>query len=428
MNTNDSRGYVLNGNTVLPLQPTSPTHGLRDPRKPRRVFRVGFLGLLLLPVLVGGGIYAAVSIFAPSTRWIEIMPGSSVISIDEEDVAIVVYSDSSRPGMFEPMFQNRAAAIRLSDGKTLWDERLNDELSSEAVTLAGDSTRVYVGTDEGLVILDASTGAILAEGSGVAGLGTDAVLSASAYGFDPEANAVVALSATGGFVQIPVGGDQAQPADTAVTSRWQGTLSASPFLDTSALTRLADAAATPDGTTFAIESVDEAVARDALVITSPDGRTVSRTELVDAELLPVTGVEPQLGVTLETGQFLKGDFSDIDPDDIEALLDAASRMTGDAVAVPAGFQTGFVLVQHRESVNAERTLLSSVAVSTGQLVDTVEIDGDALRAITGSSGTSAVIAAVPDDPYPNSLYVLEGDGTLRYVGVGGLPWWQGSFD
>ncbi|WP_350351410.1 PA2928 family protein [Microbacterium sp. A8/3-1] len=424
MNTNESRGYVLNGTPVLPLQSTSlPTRGPRDPRKVRRRIRLRFLGFFLAPALIGGVIALVAWISTPPTRDVEILPGSAVISIDEQDVAVVVYADTSRPGMFEPIFQTRATAIRLSDGKALWDQRLNAELASEAATLAGDSSRVYVGTDEGLVILDAATGAIEAQGTGIAGLGADAVLSASAYGYDAEANAVVALSATGGFVQIPVGGVEAQPADPAVASRWQGTLSSSAFLDTSALTRLVDEAMAPDGTTFTIEQLSEAVSRDALVIASSDQQTIRRTELVDAEILPETGVEPQLGVMLDTGQFLEGDFTGVDPDDIEALLEAASRMTGEDIPAPAASGSGFVLVQHRESVNAEKTLLSSVEIATGRIVDTVEMGADAVRAVTGPSGTTAVIAPAPDSWFPNTLLVLDEDGTLRPVGVGVVPWW-----
>ncbi|WP_223622269.1 PA2928 family protein [Microbacterium sp. EST19A] len=424
MNINETRGYVLNGTTVLPLQSTSPpTRGPRDPRKVRRRIRMRFLGFFLAPVIVGGGIFLATWILTPPTRDVEILPGSAIVSIDEQDVAVVVYADTSRPGMFEPLFQTRATAIRLTDGKALWDQRLNEDLANEAIALAGDSSRVYVGTDDGLVILDAATGAIEAQGTGIAGLGADAVLSASAYGYDSEANAVVALAATGGFVQIPLGSLEAQPADAAVASRWQGTLSASAFLDTSTLTRLVDTAIAPDGTTFAIEPVSEAVGRDALVISSPDRTTVSRTDLVDAEILPASGLEPQLGLMLDSGQFLEGDFTGIDADDIEALLEAASRMTGETVLAPAASGSGFLLVQHRESVNADRTLLSSVEIATGRLVDTVEMQTDAVRAMTGPSGTTAVIAAAPDSWFPNTLLVLEEDGALREVAVGVVPWW-----
>lgn len=424
MNINETRGYVLNGTTVLPLQSTSaPTRGPRDPRKVRRRIRMRFLGFFLAPVIIGGGIFLVAWIFTPPTRDVEILPGSAIISIDEQDVAVVVYADTSRPGMFEPIFQTRATAIRLFDGKTLWDQRLNEELANGAVALAGDSSRVYVGTDEGLVILDAATGVTEAHGTGIAGLGADAVLSASAYGYDAEANAVVALAAPGGFVQIPVGALEAQPADAAVASRWQGTLSAAAFLDSAALTRLVDTAIAPDGTTVAIAPVSEAVGRDALVITSPDGKTVSRTELVDAEILPVTGVEPRLGVMLDTGQFLEGDFTGVDADDIEALLEAASRMAGETIPAPAASGTGFALVQHRESVNADGTLLSSVEIATGRLVDTVEMQTDAVRAVTGPSGTTVVIAAAPGSWFPNILLVLDEDGTLRQVAVGTVPWW-----
>ncbi|MDQ0649420.1 hypothetical protein QFZ53_003616 [Microbacterium natoriense] len=164
------------------------------------------------------------------------------------------------------------------------------------------------------------------------------------------------------------------------------------------------------------------------MITSADGRTVRRTELVDAEILPVSEAAP-LGVMLETGQFIEGDFSDVDHDDIEALLEEARAQasSGEATASPAGFGSGYVLVQHRESVNADRRLVSSVSVATGEIVDTVEMGADALRAVTGPSGTTAVIVAEPDSWQPDSLRVLGSDGSLRHVEVGAVPWWAVPF-
>lgn len=429
MNTNESRGYVLNGSTVLLLGTTPvPPRRSHDPHRVRQRIRFRFLGFLFAPVLIGGLIFVATSALTPPTRDLEILPGAAVISIDEQDVAILVYADNSRPGFGEPMFQNRATAIRLSDGTALWDQRLNDELGSEATALAGDSTLVYVATDDGLVILDAATGAIRAQGEGVSGIGAAAVLAASAYGYDVESNSIVALTDSGAVVQMPVGALAASPVDAAVARRWQGTLNAGAFLDTAALTQHVDSATAADGTTVDIKAVAEAVSRDALVITSADGRTIRRTELVDADIIPAAEPSPQ-GILLETGQFLRGDFTGIDPDDVEALLEAASAQAsaGGETAAPAGFDSGCVLVQHRESVNAERLLLSCVSVETGEIVDTVEMGTDALRAITGPSGTTAVIAAVPESWQPDALVVVDVDRSLRHIEVGAVPWWVAPF-
>jgi hypothetical protein len=430
MDTNRTTGYTLNGSTVLPLGSSAlPLRAPRDPKRVRSRIRRRFLLLMLAPLIIGGLIFLATQFLMPTTRDIEIVPSSAVIGMDRDDVAVLVYHDDSLPGPFEAMFQMRVAAIRLSDGEQLWDQRLNEDLIGDAVVLAGDASSVYIGSDHGLVVLDAATGAVRVEGDGVPGIGADAVLSASAYGYDPEVDAVVALTGSGALMQIAVGSTQAVPADAAVTARWQNTLGSGPFLDETVLTQQVEVAATPDGTRFEIVPVAEAVQRDALVITSTDPAQVVRTELVDARLLPVVGLEPRLGVLLETGQFLPGDFADIDADDIEALLQQAfgAMPSVEQVVAPAGAGQGFVLVQHRESVNADRVLLSSVDIATGKLIDTVEMQADAVRALTGPSGTTAVIAAAPESWSADRLLVLEDDGSFREVEVGAVPWWMVSF-
>jgi len=430
MDTNRTTGYTLNGSTVLPLGSSAlPVRTPRDPKRVRGRIRRRFLLLMFAPVILGGLIVLAIQLMLPSVRDIEIVPSSAVIGMDGQDVAVLVYHDDSRPGLFEATFQMRVAAIRLSDGEQLWDQRLNEDLIGDAVVLAGDDSSVYVGSDHGLVILDAATGAVRAEGDAVPGIGADAVLSASAYGYDPEADVVVALTGSGALVQIPVGDTAAVPAEPAVAGRWRNALGSGPFLDETMLTQQVDLAATPDGTRFQIVPVAESVQRDALVITSTDPARIIRTELVDASLLPVVGLEPRLGVLLETGQFLPGDFGDIDADDIEALLQRAFGATPspDDTVVPAGAGQGMVLVQHRESVNADRVLLSSLDIATGQLIGSVEMQTDAVRALTGPSGTTAVIATAPESWQANRLLVLDDDGSLRPIEVGTIPWWLPRF-
>lgn len=165
------------------------------------------------------------------------------------------------------------------------------------------------------------------------------------------------------------------------------------------------------------------------MITSADGRSVIRTELVDIAILPFTSIEPRPGVMLDTEQFLEGEFGDIDEEDIQALIEEAMSLSPDGKMppAPAGLGQGFLLVQHKETVNAERMLLSSVDAATGRIVATIEMQTDALRALTGPGGTTAVIAAAPDAWQPNGLLVLQPDGTFHSVAVGVLPWWQGLF-
>lgn len=418
-------GYILNGSSVQ--SPGSPPP--EAPPKNSARARRGLIGALVLLVVLGVGIALAVSVLSPSPRDIEIASTSGIVDIDGQDVAILVYHDSSRPGLFESTFQMRVAAIRTSDGEQLWDQQLNDDLMGDAVVLAGDSKRVYIGSDNGLVILDAATGAVRSQGLEVAGLGADAVLAASAYGYDTEANAVVALAATGQVMQLPVGQDQATAADAAVAGRWKDVLGAGPFFDDTTLVDQVELAMSDDGSTYEVESVAEAVERDALTATSAEGRAVFRTELVDVSIIPFTDLEPRRGVMLETGQFLDGDFGDIDEEDIQALIEKAMSLSPDGKLPPhpAGLGQGFLLVQHKESVNSELMLLSSIDAETGRIVDTVEMKTDALRALTGPGGTTAVIAAVPDVWLPNTLMVLQADGTFRAVEVGTLPWWQRLF-
>lgn len=383
-----SSGYVLNGTPVPPHREPPRANEVRHRIRGRFMF-------LILPFILAGGVALAAFLLVSPTRDVQVAATSGVVTIDGEDIAILIYHDHGRPGLFEPTFQMRVAAIRTSDGTQLWDQRVNEELMDDAVVLAGDAERVYIGSDQGLMILDATTGAVRVQGADVPGLGSDSVLAASAYGYDAESDSVVALAGTGGIMQLRVGQERAVPADGAVASRWKNLLDAGSNYDDTELVQRVDAAVSADGTTYVVEPVSEAVERDALVITSADGRSVIRTELVDIAILPVTSIEPQSGVMMPPA--------------------------------PAGLGQGFLLVQHKETVNSERMLLSSIDAATGRIVATVEMQTDALRVLTGQGGTTAVIAAVPDAWQPNGLLVLQPDGTFHSVAAGVLPWWQGLF-
>lgn len=426
-----SQGYILNGTTVLPLG-SNPVPPRRDPagaKKVRRRIRRRFAWMLFLPIILGGVIVLSSLIFLPSTRDIEINATSGIVAIDGEDVAIVTYQDSSRPGLFEPTFQVRVAAVRLSDGTQLWDQRLNDDLIGDAVVLAGDAQWIYIGTDHGLVILDAASGAVQSQGTGVAGVGADAVLAASAYGYDQETQLIVLLSGTGQILQMPRGETVAVPADATVAARWQSTLSASSFYDDTTLTRNVEEAIGSDGTRYAVESVAEAVQRDVLAITPTSGDGVRGAEFVDAAILPEASGAPLLGTMLPTGQFIEGLFGDGDLDEagIDELMQQLLSGAIEIPPTPAGLANGYVLVQHRASINAEGMQLSAVDALTGQVVSTTEMQTDALRALTGPGGTTAVIAAAPESWQPNRLLVLDQDGSFRVAEIGRLPWWLSPF-
>ncbi|MGV2982712.1 PA2928 family protein [Microbacterium sp. AGC85] len=352
----------------------------RSSKKHRWIFAL----IILSPFIVVGAILIAVLVSTPSSRDVEVTATSAVIAMGEEEVAVVTYLDTSRPGFFEPAFQMRAAAIRLSDGEQLWDTHLNDDLAGDAVVLAGDADWVYVGTDHGLVILDSSSGEVHAEGADVDGLGSGAVFEASAYGYDEGADVVTVLSGTGEILQIPVGRTQAEQADLMTVRAWRDVLSTSSHFDDSALTQTVDVAEGSDGTVYAIESISEAVQRSILEITPPGGPPSRSTEFVDAAILP-------------------GDLSE--------------------VPVPAGIEQGFLLVQHRESINAEQILLSAVDAVTGEIVSSSEMPYEAVRAITGG-GSTAVISTPPGAWYANQLLILGEDGAFTAVPIGEMPWWM----
>ncbi|MDQ0642623.1 PA2928 family protein [Microbacterium murale] len=404
-----SSGYILNGSSVsFGSEPERPRPDRRSVKKDRRIFALIFLA----PFVIGAVILFVGLFGSPSVRDIEVSATSAIVSMGAEEVAVVTYSDNSRPGLFESALQMRIAAIRMNDGEQLWDRKLNDDLIGDAVVLAGDAQWVYVGTDHGLVILDAASGEVHAEGTGIDGLGQDVVLAASAYGYDPDANTVMVLSSTGDILQIPVGQTRATPADNALASVWQGVLSASPWVDDSHLTETVGVAAEQDGTVYSIVSVAESVQRDALEVTRPEETSRRLAEFVDATILPVSGAAPRLGALLDTGKF----------------FDEEQFFEEESIPEPAGIGYGFLLVQHRESINAERVLLSVVDAATGEIMASSEMQDDAVRALTGAEGGTAVISSAPEAWSANQLLILGADGTLTVVPIGALPWWLTLLD
>lgn len=385
-----SNGYVLNASSVQPLAAgtgsTKHREPNRDPKKVRRRNRFRFLGLLLLPACIAVAIFCIVQFAFSSGRTVEAEPTSAVVTMDGEPIALVAFDDHLRPGIGEPMFQMRLAAYRLSDGAQLWDQRINEELSGAVVVLAASDDFIYVAETGGLVILDAD-GNIVARGDGIDGIGVEAVLAVNAYAYDPDSDAIVLLSTSGDILQIPVGSVTAQPATPAQIRTGRGLNSETRFDDTVLGLGGVEQAIGADGTIFSVRSVDAAVARDELEIASAVGAV--RTELTDIELLPSLPADQEMPRA-------------------------------------AGGEQGFVLVQHRESVNSDTQLVSSVDLVTGLIVDTVTVGSDVDGALAAADGSTAFFAD-EEGEYPNRLMVLADDGTIDEVRIGQLPWWMALF-
>ena len=386
----DSNRYLLNASSVQPLASgqgaTKRQAAPQTPKKARRRIRFRILGLLLLPELIAVAIFCGAQ-FTSSFRSVEAEPTSAVVTMSGERIALVAFDDHTRPGIGEPMFQMRLAAYRLSDGAQLWDQRINEELSGAVVVLAASDDLIYVAETGGLVILDAD-GDIIARGDGIDGIGADAVLAVNAYAYDAGSDAIVLLSTRGDILQIPVGSTSAQPATPAQIRAGQGLSAETRFDDTVLRAGGVEQAIGPDGTTFSVRSVDAAVGRDALEIGAESG--TARAELVDAELLPVLPADQETPAAAGAGQ-------------------------------------GFVLVQHRESVNSDALMVSSIDVATGSIVDSAAVGGDLDGALPAPDGTTVYFAGEEGDWYPNRLMVLADDGSIDEIRIGQLPWWMALF-
>ncbi|MEU0492956.1 PA2928 family protein [Nocardiopsis sp. NPDC006139] len=158
---------------------------------------------------------------------------------DGRRVAVVAYETDTFPSL--DLFRIRsigysvqATAFDLDTGERLWDTMLsNDHPSVGAQALAVGGDHAYVRTDDGLVILDAATGDIVARDDRIRGLGEDRVASLTSYGYDPGMRLVVLKDGDGTVLGIPLGSDTAGPVPPDVARRWEEDLAATepdPFL------------------------------------------------------------------------------------------------------------------------------------------------------------------------------------------------------
>lgn len=122
----------------------------------------------------------------------------------------------------------RAVAVSTATGEQLWDVSV-DRWWPQGPTapLAVGGGRVYVVVEGGLVILDAADGARVAGPGGIEGLGAAALEAQGAYLYDAVSDQVLALTADGDVVGIPLGSETARPVGRDVLERWEWRLAAS---------------------------------------------------------------------------------------------------------------------------------------------------------------------------------------------------------
>jgi len=150
----------------------------------------------------------------------------AVAEVEGRSVAVVVYETDTFGHLdifrAESMgFSTQAEAFDLDTGERVWDTLLFAEFSgTEAEVLGMGSEYVYIGSAEGLLILDAATGEIIAREGEIDGLGEDYIASIDAYVWDVASGAVVLLDASGTVLSIPLDGVEAVHAPAEVAARW----------------------------------------------------------------------------------------------------------------------------------------------------------------------------------------------------------------
>jgi hypothetical protein len=306
---------------------------------------------------------------------VEVLPGFAFVDAGGRDVLLVPYERHGLRGMFQTMtqdlFQVRLAAIDPGTGESLWDMQLSDQLVWEASVLAGGRRNAYLATDSGLAIVAMADGSLVAEGAGVAGLGDTYLAARSAYAYDPDGHRVMAMTAAGDVLAIPLDQAKAAPVDAPTAAAWAGRLSATPAPD-GPPEATADEAALPPGT-------DRVALRD----------------------LPFAGLGKELVRVTADGQRI--------PVGGTAFAGASLVVAG---GVAVGADSGHVLVQHQRSVNDTGIALSMVLPDNGQVTDTLAVEHAVIRAVIGSFSATTAVSTGPD------LALVHSDGRFTRVGIG----------
>lgn len=200
-------------------------------RQRSRLKWVPLIGFVAVPLVIVTGVILMIERDAGPART---SPSNMIATgvVGDRHVAVVAYETDTFPhiDLFRIGsigYSVQAQAFDLDTGEPLWDTMLSNDhpsIGAEALAVGGD--HAYVRTDQGLVILDAESGRIVARGDEITGLGENAVASRNAYVWDDRAEQIVLLDDEGGLHAIPLGSDTARPAAPDVAERWRAELNA----------------------------------------------------------------------------------------------------------------------------------------------------------------------------------------------------------
>jgi hypothetical protein len=349
-------------------QPYSAAAPYEMPRPKRRRRKGPFL--LLLPLLFFGFMFFGFSYLVSPEPDVEVKPGVGFATVNGRQAVLVPYERHGARGMFQlmakDMFQVRLAAVDPATGEVLWDAQLSDELIWDARVLAAGEKYAYLATGSGLVVVDLHDGSVIAQGSGVEGLGGSYVAATSAYGYDAANKRVLAMNATGAVLALPLDAVAATPTDQATTAAWVATLSTRP-------------------THKSTSAHKAALGADANV-----------------ELRPRPGGGPGSVLVRIAADGAETQVCDV------AFHGATIVLDGE---LAAGAASGHVLVKHNRSVNDTDSELSAVSLSTGAVTGSLAIESSPDGAVSRADGTTVVAAG-------DVLATTGPDGRIVAVAVG----------
>lgn len=327
----------------------------------RRLALWGWVLIATLVVVTLVGAFFAVDAAAAPARS---EPSASIVTseVDGREIAALVYRNDTfgRLDLFRMDsigYSTQAEAFDLDTGERVWDTLLFAEFGgTEADVLGMGQEYVYITSTEGLLILDAAGGAIVAREGEIAGLGENYIAAQDAYAWDAETEAVVLLDATGTVLSIPVDSIEAVPAPAEVTARWAGELNIG----------------TASGTVFA----------------------TGQWEQTDhwAPLLDGHRVEPVWAA---------------DGWDIDVLLE-------DGTGLAAGHRSGIAVTQTYQPASRDARYFIEVGeLATGRLIGTAEVN-DGVWAVTVSDAGEVMMLA-GNDERQGLLLVASSDGIRSSV-------------